>query len=152
MQTPSKATVFPAFPATASGTPRPFVRIYADGSCDPNPGVGGWGAILLYGSKAQPISGRVEKATNNMMEIVAVTEGLRRLKRPCRVTVFTDSQYVVKCGSGEYRISANEDLWRELFEIAQRHEVTFVWVKAHNGDEWNEAAHQLAEEAAHATT
>jgi len=141
---------------------KPSVVIYTDGGCDPNPGLGGWGAILLTtradGSPHQrEISGGDLDTTNNRMELTAAIEALRTLKQPCNVILHTDSEYVKK-GITEWlkswikngwRTSAktavkNQDLWQDLHDETQRHTLTWKWVKGHAGNVYNERVDQLA--------
>ncbi len=133
------------------------LEIYTDGACRGNPGPGGWGALLLYGDKQKEMFGGEQHTTNNRMELLAAINALKTLKRPCELTLYTDSQYVRK-GITEWiegwkkrnwRTAAkkpvkNDDLWRMLDEQVNRHQVKWVWVKGHAGNEGNEAADQLA--------
>jgi ribonuclease HI len=133
------------------------VTIFTDGSCRGNPGPGGWGAILISGDKEREIWGGEAATTNNRMELTAAIEALNALKRPCRVELHTDSQYV-KNGITEwlrlwkargwrtYSKGAvkNEDLWRRLDEAAARHQIDWRWVKGHAGHPLNERADALA--------
>ncbi len=133
------------------------LEIYTDGACRGNPGPGGWGALLLYGDKQKEMYGGEQHTTNNRMELLAAINALKTLKRPCELTLYTDSQYVRK-GITEWiegwkkrnwRTAAkkpvkNDDLWRMLDEQVNRHQVKWVWVKGHAGNEGNEAADQLA--------
>jgi ribonuclease HI len=135
----------------------PSVTIYTDGACSGNPGPGGWAAALLAGSKRDTVSGGEKTTTNNRMELTAAIEGLRKLKRPCRVTLYTDSTYL-KNGiqswihnwkKNGWKTAAkkpvlNEELWRELDKIAATHQITWQWVKAHAGNEMNELVDTLA--------
>ncbi len=138
--------------------PLPEITIYTDGGADPNPGTGGWAAILIdpASGKAREISGGEPQATNNRMELTAAIRALEALKRPCRVRLFTDSLYLRKGitewlpgwrtrgwrrKTGELQ---NEDLWRRLAELIERHEVRWDWVRGHAGDKWNERADELA--------
>ena len=136
------------------------VRLYTDGSCHGNPGPGGWAAILEYGAKSRELTGHDGATTNNRMEMMAVLEGLRALKEPCVVEVWTDSRYVVdgmkswlagwkKRGwkTASKQPVKNEELWRALDEEASRHQVTWNWVKGHDGHPQNERCDQLANEA-----
>ena len=135
---------------------RPRVVIYTDGGCAPNPGVGGWGAVLICGENQREISGGAPRTTNNRMELTAAIEALRALKRPCQVTVYTDSEYL-KRGILEWlpgwrkrnwtRKSGalkNEDLWRELDRLITTHDVAWEWVRGHAGDPMNERCDELA--------
>ncbi|MEE2746584.1 MAG: ribonuclease HI [Pseudomonadota bacterium] len=131
--------------------------IYTDGACSGNPGPGGWGVILKWGSVEREISGGELETTNNRMELVAVIEGLNALKEPCSVRVFTDSQYVQKgmtlwikkWKAQEFRIKGggvrvNHDLWRTLEALDQKHEIEWIWIKGHSGHPENERADTLA--------
>ncbi len=135
----------------------PKVLIYTDGACSGNPGPGGWGAVLIYGDRERELWGGELSTTNNRMELMAAIEALTALKRPCRVELHTDSQYL-RTGISEWlaawkargwRTAAkapvkNEDLWRRLDEARARHEVDWRWVKGHAGHELNERADALA--------
>lgn len=135
----------------------PDVTIYTDGGADPNPGTGGWAAILIDpAGRAREISGGEPLATNNRMELTAAIRALEALKRPCRVHLFTDSLYLRKgitewlpgwVARGWRRKDGelqNEDLWRRLAELIERHEVHWDWVRGHAGNKWNERADELA--------
>lgn len=134
------------------------VEIYTDGACRNNPGRGGWGAILVYGGKEKELSGGEAMTTNNRMELSAVIAALSALKEPCRVTLTTDSQYVVNAiekgwleswrkngwkKSDKSRV-LNVDLWESLLELLEKHSVELVWVKGHNGHPYNERCDKLA--------
>jgi ribonuclease HI len=133
------------------------VVIHTDGACKGNPGPGGWGAILRTGAHEKEIFGGELQTTNNRMELTAVIRALESLKRHCSVKVYTDSQYVQK-GISEWlaqwkrrgwRTAArqpvkNEDLWRELDELAQQHRIEWHWVRGHAGHVENERADVLA--------
>ena len=135
-----------------------LVEIFADGACSGNPGPGGWGTILRCNGKEKELSGGEPDTTNNRMEITAVLEGLRALKYPCKVTVTTDSQYVynsITKGWAEgwrkngwvkkdKKPALNADLWEELLNEIAKHEVSFVWIKGHNGHSENERCDALA--------
>ncbi|MDQ0063158.1 ribonuclease HI [Paenibacillus harenae] len=137
------------------------VMIYTDGACSGNPGPGGWGAVLFYGSKQKEISGGEKHTTNNRMEIQAVIEGLSLLKEPCTVKVYSDSAYVVNCFqkgwiNGWLRNGwknskkdpvENQDLWKALWELMKTHTVEYVKVKGHSDNEWNNRCDELAREA-----
>jgi len=138
----------------------PQVQIYTDGACDPNPGPGGWGAVLVHGVHTKEISGAEPYTTNNRMELTAAIAALRLLQRPCDVTLYTDSQYLRR-GMTEWlpawqskgwrkangRPVENMELWQELLRQVQRHRVSWRWVKGHHGDPLNERADQLATKA-----
>jgi ribonuclease HI len=135
----------------------PKVVIYTDGACSGNPGPGGWGAILLSGEHEREIWGGEEATTNNRMELMAAIQALEALKRPCKVELHTDSQYlrtgitdwIAGWKARGWRTASkspvkNEDLWRRLDEARMRHEVDWRWVKGHAGHELNERADELA--------
>ena len=133
------------------------VTIYTDGACSGNPGPGGWGAILRYGPAVKEMSGGEPETTNNRMELTGVITALSALKEPCSVTLYTDSQYVenaVNLGwleswrrrgwrrkGGEVK---NPDLWQALLPLLETHDVTFVWVKGHAENEFNNRCDELA--------
>lgn len=133
------------------------VEIFTDGACRGNPGPGGWGALLRSGTTEKSLYGGEADTTNNRMELTAAIEALRALKRPCRVALTTDSQYVRK-GITEWlpnwkkrnwKTAAkapvkNADLWRALDEMAAKHEIEWHWVKGHSGHRENELADALA--------
>ena len=133
------------------------VEIFTDGACSGNPGPGGWGALLRYRDREKELSGFEAHTTNNRMELTAVVEALKALKEPCRVIVYTDSRYL-KDGISRWihtwkrngwKTAArqpvkNQELWRALDELAQRHEVEWHWVKGHSGHPENERCDQLA--------
>lgn len=133
------------------------VEIYTDGACRGNPGPGGWGALLIYGDREKEIFGGESDTTNNRMELTAAIQALKTLKRPCRLTLYTDSQYVRK-GMLEWiegwkargwktaakKPVKNDDLWRALDEQVNRHQISWVWVKGHAGNPGNEKADELA--------
>ncbi|MCX5472910.1 ribonuclease HI [Alcaligenes sp. A-TC2] len=135
------------------------VDIWTDGACKGNPGLGGWGALLRHGGREKAICGGEANTTNNRMELMAVIEALKALKRPCQVRVHTDSQYVQK-GMNEWlpgwkargwrtadkKPVKNADLWQELEQQAAKHELTWLWVRGHAGDPGNERADKLANE------
>jgi len=139
----------------------PEVAIYIDGSCIPtNPGPGGWAAILVFGEHNKELSGSVATSTTNQrMELTAAIEGFGALNKRCHVTVYTDSQYVQR-GMTEWmpgwqasgRLATgdltNADLWQQLVEVAKLHDVQWVWVKGHAGNEINTRVDALAHEAA----
>ena len=136
------------------------VEIFCDGACSGNPGPGGYGAILRCGGREKEISGGAPDTTNNRMEMTAVIEALRQLTRSCRVSITTDSQYVVK-GMTEWiegwqrkgwqnskkQPVLNRDLWESLLEQSQRHTIDWKWVRGHDGHPENERCDQLAREA-----
>ena len=133
------------------------VEIYTDGACSGNPGPGGWGAILRYGDNEKELSGGEEETTNNRMELMAAIESLKALKKRSHVDLYTDSTYVKK-GIEEWiagwkargwktaskKPVKNQDLWQDLDDMMQQHDVTLHWVKGHAGHPENERADQLA--------
>lgn len=133
------------------------VEIWTDGACKGNPGPGGWGALLRQGRHEKELCGGEAATTNNRMELTAVIEALRALKRPCHVVVHTDSQYVQK-GMSEWlpnwkrrgwltadkKPVRNADLWQELDALVAGHDVEWRWVRGHAGDPGNERADALA--------
>lgn len=135
------------------------VEIYTDGACRGNPGPGGWGAVLVYGDREKELSGGEENTTNNRMELTAAIEALSALKEPCEVTLTSDSTYLVNAiregwltewRKRGFRKVKNPDLWMKLDPLLLRHEVTFVWVKGHDGHSYNERCDRLATAAADA--
>ena len=122
------------------------VSMYTDGSCRRNPGPGGWSAILMYGDRRKEISGRAHRTTNNAMELKAVIEGISVLKRPCAVTVYTDSQYVERSFKGLYKTKTNVRMWNELNRVIAEghHTVSIVKVPGHAGNVENERCDQMA--------
>jgi ribonuclease HI len=137
-----------------------IVEIFADGACSGNPGPGGYGAVLKYGQTIKELSGHETDTTNNRMEMMAVIEALRQLKKPCKVIVVTDSQYLVKGMSkwvhgwisknwmtSQKRPVLNRGLWEELVRLNKTHSIEWKWIKGHNGHPYNERCDQLAKDA-----
>jgi ribonuclease HI len=137
--------------------PAPVVEIWTDGGCKPNPGPGGWGAILRFGDAERELSGSEAATTNNRMELTAAAVALETLKRPCRVVLHTDSEYlrngITRWHQGWVRKNwrnaagdpvANMDLWRRILDAAKPHSIDWRWVRGHAGDVMNERADQLA--------
>ena len=136
------------------------VDIYTDGACRGNPGKGGWGAILVYGGREKELSGGERETTNNRMELSAVIAALSALKEPCDITLTSDSKYVVDAVTkgwvqswkkngwrkADKSPALNVDLWEQLLPLLERHEVTFEWIKGHNGHPYNERCDTLAVE------
>jgi ribonuclease HI len=134
------------------------VTIYTDGACSGNPGPGGWASILMAGGVKKELSGGEKDTTNNRMELMAVIEGLRALKRPCKVDIYSDSAYVVNAFSQNWIDKwvrngwknsakaevANSDLWKELIDLTSKHNVTFHKVKGHADNEYNNRCDELA--------
>ena len=139
------------------------VTIYTDGACIGNPGPGGYGVVLLYGDHRRELSGGYRKTTNNRMEILAAISGLDALKERSRVTIYSDSQYLVKAieqgwarrwrsngwRRGKKAKALNPDLWDRLLGLCEYHDVEFAWVRGHSGNPENERCDQLAVVAAH---
>lgn len=138
-------------------TNKPHIQIYTDGGADPNPGPGGWGAVLIHPQKTRELSGGEPDTTNNRMELTAAIEALRALKQPCVIDLYTDSLYlrrgitewIHKWVNNNWRggTIANVDLWQQLHHLTAQHDITWHWVKGHAGDDYNERAHQLASAA-----
>ena len=136
------------------------VTLYTDGACSGNPGPGGWGAILEFNGHEKELSGGEVSTTNNRMELTAVIEGLKRLKEPCRVELYSDSKYVIdaldkgwavgwqKRGwiKSDKKPALNPDLWQTLLTLVQTHEVHCHWVKGHAENPKNNRCDQLAVE------
>lgn len=138
------------------------VEIYTDGGAEPNPGTGGWGAVMLHPATGteRELSGGALDTTNNRMEMTAAIQALESLKGPCKIDVYTDSQYLrqgitqwlpnwvkkgwKKSGGGKVK---NQDLWQKLQVATERHEISWHWVKGHAGHEYNERCDALATEA-----
>jgi len=141
-----------------SAEARPAIEIYTDGGCEPNPGPGGYGVVLLHPKKRAEASGGFRLTTNNRMEIFAVIAGLELLKQPCNITLYSDSQYVVEAMKNGWVESwkkkqwwhsrtervPNRDLWEQLLTLCERHHVDFRWVKGHAGHAENECCDRLA--------
>ncbi|ADH60924.1 Ribonuclease H [Thermoanaerobacter mathranii subsp. mathranii str. A3] len=137
-----------------------IVEIYTDGACSGNPGPGGWAAVLLYKEARKEISGFEENTTNNRMELKAVIEALKALKRPCKVNLYSDSSYVInafkegwleKWQKNNWLKSdktpvENQELWKELLEVSKRHQINWIKVKGHADDEFNNLCDRLATE------
>jgi len=135
----------------------PHVIVHTDGACSGNPGPGGWGAILQSGGKTKELKGGEAHTTNNRMELMAAISALEALTKPCRVDLYTDSQYVrngisawihgwKKNGwrTADKKPVKNVDLWQQLDAALARHEITWHWVKGHAGHDLNERADELA--------
>lgn len=138
----------------------PKVIIYTDGSCSGNPGPGGWGAVLISGENKKTIAGGSKSTTNNRMELTAVIEALSALKCPCEIELHSDSQYFINTMTkgwieswqkkgwvkSDKKPVLNRDLWERIIEETSKHDMTYVWVRGHNGDEYNELCDFLATE------
>ncbi len=142
-------------------TDLPQVEIFTDGACKGNPGPGGWGAVLRMGMTEKELSGGEPLTTNNRMEMTAVVEALSALKRPCAVTLCTDSRYVIDgvtkwvpgwqrngWRTADKKAVKNADLWQAIMVAAKPHRITWQWVKGHAGHPGNERADTLASDAA----
>lgn len=134
------------------------VTLYTDGACSGNPGPGGWAAILLYGEAEKVLSGGEASTTNNRMELTAAIEGLKALKEPCAVTLYSDSRYLVDAvnlgwargwrSRGWMRTkkdpAKNPELWAELLRLLEKHQTELRWVKGHGDNEYNARCDALA--------
>lgn len=140
-----------------AGDTRPVIEAWTDGGCRPNPGPGGWGVVLRWNDHEKELSGAEPATTNNRMELTAAIAALEAPKRPARLIIHTDSEYVrngvTRWIKGWVRNNwrnaakqpvANQDLWQRLLEAAKRHEVDWRWVRGHAGDPMNERADRLA--------
>ena len=137
------------------------VLIYTDGACSGNPGPGGWGSILMYKDNKKEISGGKLDTTNNIMEVTAVIEALKLLKFKCKVSIYSDSAYVVNAFNQKWIYGwmkngwknaskepvKNKELWQELYDLTKAHEVTFIKVKGHSDNEYNNRCDELARQA-----
>ena len=125
-----------------------MIHIYTDGACVGNPGPGGWAAIIVDGGKRREIKGREENTTNNRMEILAAVKGLEQTPPGSQVTIHSDSQYLVRTMTENWKRNTNLDLWHELDRLVAERSVDWVWIKGHNGHPENERANRLASEMA----
>ena len=138
-------------------TQLPNVTIYTDGACSGNPGPGGWGAVLMFGKHERELSGSDSETTNNRMELMAAIEALEALTKPCHVTLYTDSKYVMdgitkwlegwktkNWKTANKKPVKNKELWERLDTAIARHQIDWQWVKGHDGNPGNERADQLA--------
>ena len=137
------------------------VTIYTDGACSGNPGPGGWGTILMFKDVSKEISGYSKNTTNNIMEISAVIQGLKLLKYPCKVNLYSDSAYVVNAFNQGWIYNwvkknwktagntdvKNKELWQELYNLTKTHEVKFIKVKGHSDNKFNNRCDELARNA-----
>jgi ribonuclease HI len=124
------------------------VTIYTDGSCKRNPGKGGYAAILLGRGYERILTGGFLHTTNNRMELMAAIVGLTALESPSEVTLYSDSQYLVRTMTSGWKRNTNHDLWAELDALCAKHNVKFVWVRGHSGNEYNDRCDRYANEAA----
>lgn len=134
------------------------IDLYTDGACSGNPGPGGWGCILIYKGTEKELSGGEAQTTNNRMELLAVINGLEALKEPCEVTLYSDSKYVIdalKLGWAKKWQSAgwmrnrreaakNPELWERLLSLSEKHSLSYVWVKGHAENEYNNRCDRMA--------
>ena len=134
------------------------VNIYTDGACSGNPGPGGWGAVLVYRGIEREMSGGEASTTNNRMELTAVIRALSALKEPCEVELCSDSKYVLDALTKGWAVgwrrngwrkadkkpALNADLWEQLLDLVETHEMTYVWVKGHEGHPYNERCDAMA--------
>ena len=137
------------------------VEIYTDGACSGNPGPGGWGVVLLYGGHRRELSGSEPHTTNQRMELTAAIEGLKALKHPCRVRLYSDSAYLVNAFNQKWlerwvkngwrtakkTPGENKDLWEQLYDLTRKHRVSWIKVRGHAGNKENEHCDKLANEA-----
>lgn len=137
------------------------VTLYTDGACSGNPGVGGWGAVLMFKGHEKRISAAEDNTTNNRMEVKAVIEGLNCLKEPCEVEVYSDSAYTVNAfdrgwiyewaksgwSKADNKPLLNADLWQELYSLSKKHKLKFIKVKGHSDNEYNNLCDKLAMDA-----
>ena len=138
------------------------VTIYTDGACKGNPGPGGYGTVLLYKIHRKELKQGYRKTTNNRMELMAVIAGLRELRFPCEVIIYSDSKYIVEAINDKWLVNwqksnwrrkgnkpvLNSDLWKELFQLLKSHNVEFRWIKGHSDNEENIRCDTLAVDAA----
>lgn len=137
------------------------VTLYTDGACSGNPGVGGWGAVLMFKGHEKQISAAVENTTNNRMELTAVIEGIKCLKEPCDIDIYSDSAYTVNAflngwledwakanwKKADNKPLLNADLWQELYSLSHIHKLNFIKVKGHADNEYNNVCDKLATDA-----
>lgn len=137
------------------------VTIYTDGACSGNPGKGGWGAILMCGTVEKEISGAEPQTTNNRMELTAPIEALKLLKRPCKVTVYSDSAYLINAfrqgwiynwqkngwKTADNKDVKNRELWEEIYHYTQVHQIQWIKVKGHSDNAYNNRCDKMAVEA-----
>ena len=142
------------------------VTIYTDGACSGNPGPGGIGVVLLHAGRKKEIAVGYKHTTNNRMELRAVITGLEALKETCKVTLYSDSQYIIDAMNNGWAIrwranrwkrnkkdrALNPDLWQRILDLCEQHEVTFIWTRGHNGNFYNERCDVLAVGASQGST
>lgn len=134
------------------------IEIYTDGACSGNPGPGGWAAVLMYGERLKELSGGHEHTTNQRMELTAAIEALNALKEPCKVKLYSDSAYMVNCFQQKWYVNwvkngwknskgkpvENQELWKSLLSLNEKHEVEYIKVKGHSDNKWNNRCDELA--------
>lgn len=128
------------------------IDLHTDGACSGNPGPGGWCSILVFKDIEKEISGSEAYTTNNQMELKAVLEGLKMVNRPCEISLYSDSQYVIRSINEwlpgwiktNFKGKANIPMWKEYLELSKNHKITAIHVKAHNGDYYNERCDKVA--------
>ncbi|ASM34508.1 ribonuclease H [Campylobacter sputorum subsp. bubulus] len=133
-----------------------IVKLFSDGSCLGNPGVGGWAYILEYNEYQKKDSGTSEKTTNNQMELTAAIMGIKALKEPCEIKLFTDSSYVANAINSwlknwikkDFKKVQNVELWKEYIKVSSIHNIKAFWVKGHSGHPQNEECDKMARDAA----
>lgn len=125
----------------------PSVELYTDGGAEPNPGRGGWACVLVYGEHRRELSGAEDNVSNNRMELMAAVMGLEAIKKPCRLTIISDSQWMLKCAARQWGRNVHQDLWARFDFAAMPHELEFKWVRGHAGHPLNERCHELAQAA-----
>ena len=137
------------------------IIIYTDGACSPNPGPGGWAALIIIGGKQITLTGSDPQTTNNRMELTAAIEALGHVKKGARITLFTDSEYLQKGieewlprwleknWKGSSGKVANRDLWEDLSEATRNHQITWQWLRGHAGNHWNVIVDRMARNAIH---
>ena len=137
------------------------IIMYTDGACSGNPGPGGWGTILMYKDTKKEISGFNPNSTNNIMEMTAVIEGLKLLKEPCNIEIYSDSAYVINAFNNNWiegwikknwqnskkEPVKNKELWLELIALLKQHQVTFIKVKGHSDNDYNNRCDEMARKA-----
>jgi ribonuclease HI len=123
------------------------ITIYTDGSCSPNPGKGGWAYIALEGDSEFHVYGADKKSTNNIMELTAVIEALQDFSHYNNFNIYSDSQYVIKCATGVWKKTKNLELWKKYDEASKNKNITFTWIRGHDGNLYNEMVDKLAKKA-----
>ena len=124
-----------------------MITIYTDGSCKPNPGPGGWACIALHPDAIYKISGGEKNTTNNRMELIAIIEAVDYHAEHKELKIFSDSRLTINCAKGLWKRKKNLDLWKEFDIVSKGKNIIFEWVKAHNGDHYNEMVDKLAKDS-----